>query len=230
MSHPLILKVLVGSRAHGLHHEGSDYDYRGVFVQPTRTLPLIALDGKHTTTDWVEGRKVEEAGSFRDDTAWEIAHFLKLAVACNPSILEVFTAPIQQSSEDGDALRELFDSVWEPQLVANAAIGYGENQRTKMLAEKDRKPEKFAVAYLRTLIQAEWLLRTGVLLSELVRHPEFQTLLLFRNRIGSPGQVIDKCTEWTWRVREAADQCSHKANRAAVDDFLLQIRWKHWQA
>jgi predicted nucleotidyltransferase len=32
-----ILKVLVGSRAHDLYTEDSDYDYRGVFIYPTRS-------------------------------------------------------------------------------------------------------------------------------------------------------------------------------------------------
>lgn len=229
MTTRLILKVLVGSRAHGLAHDGSDYDYRGVFIQPTKELPLIALDGKHISTEWLEkGRDPAEAGSWRDDTSWEIAHFLKLAVACNPSILETFTAPIKQTSPEGDALRELFPAVWHPARVAEAAIGYGENQRTKMLAGKDARPEKFAVAYLRTLIQAEWLLRTGVLLSDLSRHPEFQTLLLFRNTLVSPGQVIDKCTDWTQRVREAVGDCKHKPDLEAVADFLLSIRKTHW--
>lgn len=228
MATRLILKVLVGSRAHGLAYEQSDHDYRGVFVQPTSTLPLICLEGRHQTTDWVEKRPVEQAGSFRDDTSWEFAHFLKLAVACNPSILEAFTAPVVETSEDGDALRELFPSVWHPARVAEAAIGYGENQRTKMLAGKDGRPEKFAVAYLRTLIQAEWLLRTGVLLSNLERHPEFQTLLLLRNKLVTPGQVIDKCAEWTQRVREAVGGCSHKPDLGAVEDFLLRMRQKHW--
>src|SRR5258708_3625982 len=154
MGQTLILKVLVGSRAHGLHTDQSDYDYRGVFVQPTRLLPLLALEGKYTSTDWVEGRKVEEAGSWRDDTAWEIHHFLKLAVACNPSILETFTAPVMETSEEGDALRELFPAVWHPGRVANAAIGYGENQRTKMRAGKGNRPEQLALAYLPRLTQA----------------------------------------------------------------------------
>mgnify|MGYP001501964861 CR=1 FL=1 len=43
-----ILKVLVGSRAHGLSTETSDYDYRGVFVQPTETI--LSLGGKVQTT------------------------------------------------------------------------------------------------------------------------------------------------------------------------------------
>lgn len=30
-----VLKVLVGSRAHGLHNQDSDFDYRGVYVAPT---------------------------------------------------------------------------------------------------------------------------------------------------------------------------------------------------
>jgi predicted nucleotidyltransferase len=75
-----ILKVLVGSRAHDLYTEDSDYDYRGVFIYPTREI--LALRPPKDQTSWLEGKT--------DDTSWELHKFLVMACQCNPSVLEVF--------------------------------------------------------------------------------------------------------------------------------------------
>ncbi|KKK77684.1 hypothetical protein LCGC14_2851130, partial [marine sediment metagenome] len=56
-----ILKVLVGSHAHGLATPESDRDYRGVFVTPTSDLLRIGV-GKPKGHHWAEG-------GTEDDTA-----------------------------------------------------------------------------------------------------------------------------------------------------------------
>ncbi len=58
-----ILKVVVGSQAHGLATPESDFDYRGVFVVPT--AEILSLNGTTKTTNWIEGKD--------DDTSWELA-------------------------------------------------------------------------------------------------------------------------------------------------------------
>ena len=104
-----ILKVLVGSHAHGLATEGSDVDYRGVYVSPTsEILSLSNTKVRGKNTHWVEGEN-------EDATSYELGHFLFLALKCNPSILEVFMAPRVDSGFQphatrlGIELRELFD-------------------------------------------------------------------------------------------------------------------------
>lgn len=227
-----ILKTLVGSRAHGLHTEESDYDYRGIFVQPTSEI--LSLRGTVQQTHWVEGRKPEEAGTKLDDTAWEIGHFLKLATQCNPTILEVFAAPLAEdggTTADGIALRDLLGAVWEPKRVRDAFVGYGLNQRKKMLEDKDKRWQKYATAYLRTLIQAERLLTHGVMMVDFSRHEEYQTLLAFRNGLASIGQVVDKCKLWEVRVEAAMGSTTAQRQRPepdAIDAFLLDIRKRYW--
>src|SRR3954447_11469464 len=105
-----ILKVIVGSQAHGLATERSDYDYRGVFVVPTSELLKIGGDAvKHTS--WIEGKE--------DDTSWEISKFLFMATKCNPTVLETFLAPFAshftESMEQAQLaveLRVLFPYIW----------------------------------------------------------------------------------------------------------------------
>lgn len=223
-----ILKVLVGSRAHGLASPTSDYDYRGVFVNPTSGM-LSIIGPKMPESEWLEHDKMV-AGNEQDDTTWEIAHFLKLAIHCNPSILEAFTAPVvdEGTTETGLALRALFPKIWDPKRVSDAFIGYGLNQRKKFLESKDGRPWKYAVAYLRTLIQADRLLTHGVLMTDMSGHPEYQTLMLFRNGMASPGDVINKCMQWQGYVEAAAKLCHHVPDHAAVNDFLLKVRQENW--
>ena len=93
-----ILKTIVGSQAHGLATKDSDFDYRGIFV--VSTSEFMKLGGTMKTTSWIEGHD--------DDTSWEVGHFLNMAIHCNPTVLETFLAPIDESDFWGDELRKLF--------------------------------------------------------------------------------------------------------------------------
>lgn len=151
MTSQVILRTLVGSHAHGLATPESDYDYRGVFVVPTPEI--LSLSYKPHPTSWLEGKE--------DDTSYELGHFLHLATQCNPTILEVFRAPAKTTTVVGTHLQKLFPSVWEPKRVADAFGGYSLNQRKKFLDDKDGRRWKYAVAYIRVLLQGVELLSTG---------------------------------------------------------------------
>ena len=219
-----ILKVLVGSRAHGLARPDSDYDYRSVYVVPTREI--LSLNSKHKSTQWIEADK--EKGEKDDSTGWEIGHFLSLATHCNPTILEVFAAPIIHVTPDGEQLRALFDYVWNPQGVRDAFIGYGLNQRKKLLDDKDRNPSKFAVAHLRTLYQAYVLLSDNYLIVSFEDTPVFSFLQRFGAGVHSKGDVIDICLDWKKEVEKAFETCKHETDLTKVNQFLLKIRKDYW--
>ena len=225
-----ILKVVVGSRAHGLATEQSDYDYRGVYVVPTEEH--LKIGGKVKDTAWIEGKAHDaQDGRVLDDTSWEVGHFLRMATQCNPTILEVFAAPIEAADEDGTALRALLPYVWEPRRVLDAFLGYGHNQRKKMLEGKDARPMKYAAAYLRVLCQAERLLNHGVMMVDFRQHEEYPMLVAIRNKVVTPGQVMDKCMEWERRVRAAAESTTAKRQQPdldAVNAYLLRVRRERW--
>jgi predicted nucleotidyltransferase len=220
-----LLKVLTGSRAHGLADADSDYDYRGVFVVPTAALLSITQE-KPRQTSWIEGESGPEGKE--DATAWEVGHFLHLALQCNPTILEVFRAPVKELTEEGAALRALFPSVWSPKRVRDAFVGYGINQRKKFLDDKDARAAKYASAYLRTLYQASVLLETGDLPVDLTGSPVYKTLRAWRTGVFRKGEVIDACAEWTERVDAAFARCHHEPDPAAVDTWLLALRRRTW--
>lgn len=213
----VILKVLVGSRAHGLSEADSDFDYRAVYVLPTKDI--LSLNYKYKGNDWIEGDE--------DNTAYELGHFLKLAFNCNPTILEVFKAPVVEATEEGHALRALFPYVWNPQGAFDSFVGYGLNQRKKMLDKKDSRPAKYAVAYVRTLINLTDLLKTGTF--DLKVSFLEKELREFRAGRFTNGEVVDLTEKLTLVARDALDNCKHVADEVKVNDFLMEMRKKFFE-
>lgn len=223
----MILKVLVGSQSHGLASKDSDYDYRGVYVEPT--TKILSIGFKYKGSDWFEGKE--------DQTTYEIGHFLHLATKCNPSILEVFKAPIYVLDKDiggvtdiwGLELRELFDYVWNPHDAFNAFVGYSLNQRKKMLDKKDNRQNKFAVAYLRTLWNLNELLETKDFSLE-VKDEQFKNQLIrVRKDKWNFGQIINRAEELVCKAEKLRDVCYQKPNLDKVNKYLYKIRREFWQ-
>jgi len=224
----VMFKCTVGSQAHGLANPDSDFDYRGVFIVPTRDI--LSLGNTIKTTSWIEGKD--------DDTSWELGHFLHLATKCNPTVLEVFLAPVESINskhvEDVLELRSLFPDIWNSQYVRDAFIGYAHNQRKKMLEDKDARPHKYAAAYMRVLYQAEELLRAGTFTVRIADTPIGEYVRAVKNKDDShfdisKGAIINKCNELEWHVRAAFDENPYKeTNVEKVNDFLLRMRHKYW--
>ena len=99
-SHRSILKVLVGSHAHGLAGHESDQDFRSVFVIPTKAMFRVGFK--------YQGARMMKEGE--DETAWEIGQFLFLAQQGHPLVLETFMAPVVETDTWGAELRDLFPS------------------------------------------------------------------------------------------------------------------------
>jgi len=217
-----LFKCLVGSRAHGLNDETSDYDYRGVFAVPTTRI--LGLGANPKTTHWIEGDV--------DDTSWEIGHFLHLATKCNPTILEAFCSPLKSTTKAGDMVRALFPHVWNSRGVFDAFRGYSMNQRKKFLDDKDGRAWKFAVAYIRTLWQGTHLLYHGVLPINVqeVEPVMHQMLRAIRNQEMTRGQVLDLATKLERDIATAYEENSDKeTNLEAVNEALLYIRRIYWE-
>ena len=221
-----LLKVLVGSHAHGLARPTSDTDYRGVFVNTTRSL--LTLGPKPPQTAWQE--------SDDDDTAHEVGKFLFLATKCNPTILEVFWSPVVSEHEKyGPLLRNLGQSVWNSRAVRDAFRGYGLNQRKKMLSDREEdipRRDKYACAYVRSLYCGTRLLSDGVLpinVKSTAIEPVLMAWRESRSALGdhplTPGEVIDTALFWDERLEHAYQQNPNRqANLAPVNELLWQIR------
>lgn len=156
-----ILKVLTGSRAHGLDTPTSDYDWRFIYVQPTDEM--LGLDSADKFKPGGDGG-VE---------GWEIGHFSRMALKCNPSILEALVAPPETSTFYGEELRNLFPKFLSAKYVRDAYRGFALSQK-KAVLHRDVEPKrinKFLSHYLRVLWCGKNLLATGELLVNIAGTP-----------------------------------------------------------
>ncbi len=154
----VITKVLVGSRLHGLNDETSDYDYRGIHINPLRDVLSPFKTIKNTS--WIEGDV--------DNTSYELADFCKQATYGNATILEVFFSnEIIETSPIADELRTNWQKFIDTDKFVMASRGYAANQYNKMqLFESagikgQERTTKFAIAYCRVLWQCAEFLKTG---------------------------------------------------------------------
>lgn len=221
-----ILKTLVGSRAHKLETPESDHDYRGVYLGLTRDLVGVS-PAKVKGTHWVEGGN-------EDDTAYELGHFLHLATKSNPTILETFIAPTIQMNSLGWELRDLFSKVWNTESVVSAFVGYSLNQRKKFLDRNEKRKNKFAVAYLRTLSQAYELITTGNLSIEVpvADRPHLRDIkkgLYSRGEVVEESELITDAIYAVWSDIKGTDK-EHFTDMEAIDKFLIDVRYKNFHS
>lgn len=169
-----IYKATIGSHCHGLNDENSDYDYKGVFIAPTKDFFTLGNTVK-------DSHKIDPEND-KDSDSMEVGHFLNLARQSNPTILETFKAPEYVASHvvstftepstsmntitwsPGEELRALFPHVWSSRGVHNAFKGYSSSQLKRMFGDKDnaeaQRKHKYATAYLRVLLSGIELLVT----------------------------------------------------------------------
>ena len=209
-----ILKVLVGSHAHGLAGPHSDKDFRSVFVMPTADLFRVGF--KYHGTKMVK--------EYADETSWEVGQFLQLALQCHPLVLETFVAPVETMDDWGKKLRELFPSVWSPHRAHDAFLQYADNQRKKMLDKKDGRPAKYAAAYIRILFHLCELLDRGTFSLHVMESPIAGTLRNIKGGNYRFGEVIDAGEYWAQEAAHRLSCCSHKPDPEAVDQFLISVR------
>ena len=225
-----ILRVLVGSHSHGLATPDSDYDYRAVFLVPTQDFLTVGT-GKVKATQWIEG--------IEDNTSYELGHFLALSLQSNPSVLEVYHAPLvdfegrlladEENSQLGASLRDLFPYVWSSEKVYYAFTGYGHNQQKKMLdmdVPGDRK-WKYAVAHIRVLLQGIQLLKEG-LFSTQVLPPWQQVCKEVKQGLFTTGSVIDMVEGLKKQIEIVYKKVHKEANHGEVNRFLLKVRKEHF--
>lgn len=135
-----IFLTLAGSRAYGTNYENSDFDYRGILIRPK-----IYDDGFLYNFEQKEGLD----GYSEDTVVYDIKKFFRLAVACNPNIIELLFTPdhlVQISTPFSDHLREnryLFLS----KMAKGSFCGYATGQSRRLENHKawlDRESKGFA--------------------------------------------------------------------------------------
>jgi predicted nucleotidyltransferase len=209
-----ILKVLVGSHAHGLASEKSDRDYRRVYAIPTEDM--FQLGFKYPASQWTKGDG--------DETAWEIGQFLLLATQSHPLVLETLLAPVIMADEWGEQLRGLLPALWSPQKAFEAFTNYANNQRTKLLEKKDGRPEKYAAAYIRVLYNLCELLASGSFHIRVADTPAGERLARIKDGQCRLGEVMDWGEELTQQAQQLTSKCRDESDLPRINAFLVAIR------
>jgi predicted nucleotidyltransferase len=179
----VIYRCIVGSRAYGLDHEGSDLDKRGIFL-PSASLHW-SLNG---VPEQIEHKETDEC-------YWELRKFILLALKANPNVLECLFTPLVEYAAPVAELMLAERGRFLSKLVYQTYKGYAESQFRKL--EQD----------LRTTGQLKWkhvmhlirLLISGITVLEEKQVPvrvsgDRDRLMLIRNG-GMPWEEVD-----AWRV------------------------------
>lgn len=215
----IVYTAIVGSRAYGLDRAGSDVDRRGVYLAPAELL--WSLDGAP--------EQLVEPGT--QDTWWELAKALRLALAANPTVLETLWSPlVELDGALAGELRSLRGRLLS-RRVAETFGGYAEQQMERMGRHLRRTGEvrwRHAAHCLRLLRAGAHALRTGAVLVDV--SDERDRLLAVRDGRVSWEEVRREAA----RRREDLQAALHRTglpeqpDRGAADALL--VRWRRRQA
>lgn len=222
--YPVLLRTIVGSHAHGLATERSDRDYREVFYVPTRELLTLPTSAR-PKSQWASTpqRMVD------DEAGWELGHFLEMALAGNPNVVELFWAPADgEVDPEGEALRELAPAVLATDPIRRAFLGYAENARRKILTDPPERTTKWTSTYLRVLYTAREFFLTGEVHYPLTGYWWGDRLRTAREGKLSPGDAVEEGVQVEERVKTMESVVRPTPDLAAVNEWLLRFRREHW--
>ncbi len=212
----LLLKGVVGSQAFGLANENSDYDYQGIFVEPTQNF--LGLDNK-----------ILESYSFKDpDTTYhEVGKFCRLALGCNPTVLDLlWLEHYNVRTQLGTELINLRNNFLSGPRVRDAYFGYAVSQLGKL--NKDDRPEKRAknARHFARLLHQGWELYSTGTYSVKLQDPDFY--FYFGRRVGVE-QDYAYAQEFLEHYRESFGTdpvCAlpESPNSKPINEWLLKVR------
>lgn len=209
-----VLVGVGGSHAYGLAHAGSDTDYRGCYVVPTRQF--FGLDKPRETYDRHDP----------DMALHEVGKLLWLASKANPTVLELFfygEYPVRTAI--GDMLianRDLFIT----ERIRETHVGYARAQferlkrrETSFSSDTAKRTEKHARHILRLVLLAERSLTTG----------EFDIVVRDRDEIFDFGklpkdEMLERAESEIERVKSLPSVLPPEPDMTKIDALLVQIR------
>lgn len=181
-----ILLCEIGSTAHGTGVAAQDdLDLMGVFIEPAEYVIGLRRKEHWVASTSAEGERCGPGDV--DVTYYSLRKFSRLALQGNPSIINLFFAPLMQATEIGRQLRD--SAEW---YVSKAAapryLGYMQSQKQRLMGLRGQKrvkrPEleeaygfdtKYAYHIIRLALQGAELMRTGEI--QMPMEDDLRTLL-----------------------------------------------------
>ncbi|MGZ8924285.1 MAG: DNA polymerase beta superfamily protein [Nitrososphaeraceae archaeon] len=123
----LITKMLAGSHAYGTNIATSDVDYRGIFVAPPESIrtPFFPI-------------KEQSDLSEEDTKYYELNQFMRLALDCNPNVLELIWTDIHDvvmTTPEYELLRQHAPDLLSSK-IAFTTSGYAHSQLSRIMGHK----------------------------------------------------------------------------------------------
>lgn len=210
----IILEAIVGSKAYGLEIEESDEDKLGIYVADTEDV--LRLHKLKETIDHVNP----------DYCYHEIEKYLRLAIQCNPTILELmFMDEYTIETKWGKALINTRDAFLS-NTIFNSYGGYAVQQARKLNARGDsfsskvkNRYDKHARHCFRLLQQGKQLLETGTLDVKVKNREE-----LFAIGRLPVQELVSKFEEEFKKFKEIKSILPDKPNYDVIEDYLWFIR------
>lgn len=169
-----IIRVEVGSTAHGMGTGADDLDLMGVYIEtPEQTLGLAPTREHYVSRTQPEG--VRSGPGDVDLTMYSLRKYLRLACAGNPTVLVLlYSSTVHAINPLGEELRALAPAIVSRQ-AGHRFLGYLDGQLERMrgggrqsrvpsrpeLVERYGFDTKYAAHALRLGMQGRELLRTG---------------------------------------------------------------------
>jgi uncharacterized protein len=154
-SEQIVLQAITGSKAYGLDHAQSDTDRMGIFVADT--VEVAGLDWTQANESW------SDAGPTGDDSTYhEVGKFLKLAMKCNPTLIELlWMNSYEILSPIGQSIIDIRESILYTKGIREHYHGYAKSQLLRVQADYPNHKPKMARHTLRIARQGISLLETG---------------------------------------------------------------------
>lgn len=220
-----LLSGIVGSTAYGMAGPDSDVDRLGVFAVPT-----VELFGLHPI-------KESPVTTKPDVTMHEAGKFCRLALGCNPTIMELLWLPqhlYETRSVLGDDLITIRHAFLSAKRVRDAYFGYATSQFHRLKKRDDgsfsadtrKRTAKHARHLARLLFQGLSLYQGGHL-PIAVADPQWYFDFGERVAAGDLSEAEGLMDSFSESFSEKPSVLPDKPNTAVVEHWLCLVRRRH---
>lgn len=220
----ILLKGIVGSTAYGFAGPDSDVDTLGMFALPTEELFLL-------------GNPTESiVRTDPDSTLHEARKWCRLALKCNPTVMELVWLPdeLYEIRHDfGDQLIEIRSAFLSRQAVRDSYLGYATQQLNKLKATQAKmdNPETPESVRRRRAKHARHLVRLvhqGTLLHETgyleIQPSDPQTIVNLGEHVVEDPEYGNFLIMGAESIFERRGKLPDEPDPATVEEWLVAVR------
>lgn len=219
----LCLLGLTGSRGLGINKPSSDYDFYGIFIEPKENFL-----GLYTPKETISLGSSED--NCAEITLYEIGHFFKLALKCNPTIINLlFLSEYNFINHIGRKIVENRDMFLSSNAIDANFGGFIVNKikqlkRTEIVEENLEKIKKDIFYCFWTIDMAISLLESGMIDIPIKNPEKYLDIVNMEDK----DKWIKKFEYEYGRLLSVHSIIPTKAKENKVNNLLLEIRMEHY--